>query len=473
MKQEGLMPNRATYNSLLRVLARYCFYDEAMAFFEEMKDVDVSPDAETFMHLLHSARNKDERAVEFILDLIRQHGVDMDSGIFHELIVRHVLREELEMCLQRLDDMFAWQVSPLFETVEKVVVLAADKGNARIAYDLLSSYEANSTRRIGGFPWMNVLIACAQSLHEEGTLAAWDKVVKEHQVTPDEGTCNAVLLCAARYGHPDLAASVLEQLDVMGADKREHHFAALLEACAKGDLVKLALEVLTFMRRAGTKPTTLSATPLFDILKDDTDKADVAFNLLYDIHADGTKVDVTAMNVLVQAAVHQGDFGRAVGIYRAAPDWNVKPDAATFNIMLRGCLEQKNAEMAERVASEMQEHRVKPNTETFETLIEIALLPAQYEDAFYYLLEMKKAELVPSMHVYEQLIRKCILNADTRYELALEEMKEHGYEVRVGLQEFIDRKGKKVFEPAQPPRPATLLDSYRAERDARYGPPPQ
>lgn len=293
----------------------------------------------------------------------------------------------------------------------------------------------------------------------------------EHLITPDEGTCDAVLACAARHGLPTLAAEAIKQLDAMDAPKREHHFAALVEACATAGLLKVALETLAFMRSTGVPPGKHTAAPILERLADDIQKTDDAFNLLYDLHADGKGVDVAAMNVVVAAAVAQGDLGRAVGIYKSAPDWDLKPNAGTFNILLRGCLELGQLELPDRIIDEMQELKVKPNAETFETLIHLALVPDQYEGVFFYLVEMKKAKLVPSPDVYEAVVRKCIKNNDSRFELALEEMREHEYEVSEDLQKFIDRKGQETVPTPRPPRQETLLDSYRAERDAKYGPP--
>ena len=102
--------------------------------------------------------------MDYILDLMRQQSVSMDQSIFNELILRHARREELEMCIQQLDDMFTWQLGPMLESVEAVVALASQKANARLAYELAYSYEANSTRRLSAKAWMNVLISSAQSL---------------------------------------------------------------------------------------------------------------------------------------------------------------------------------------------------------------------------------------------------------------------------------------------------------------------
>lgn len=297
------------------------------------------------------------------------------------------------------------------------------------------------------------------SPQQEGTVAAWDKAIKEYQMTPIEGTVLAVLHVAARYGLPTLAAEALKQLDVMGAEKKEQHFAALLEACVSAGLLKVALETLSFIRQTGTKPNKHTSAAIFEMLKSDIDKTDDAFNLLYDLKEEGKKVDIEAMNVVIRAAIAQGDLNRAVGIYKAAPDWGVKPLASTFNILFRGCLEHNQLELAPRIISEMEELKVKADGETYEALIRLALVPDDYEDAFFYIQQMQTRGFVPSVYVYEDLIRKLVRNNDDRSATAIQEMQDHGYEVAPDLQEFIDSRGVNPFlEPPPPPR-GSLLDS--------------
>ncbi|EJD52754.1 hypothetical protein AURDEDRAFT_98234 [Auricularia subglabra TFB-10046 SS5] len=432
-----------------------------MAFYEEMVATGVPARADTFAHLLRAAQNSDDRSVDYILDLIRQAGVPTDMGIFHELIIRHAKRGELEMCIQRLDDMLAWEISPSLESVEAITVLASEKGNARLAYEVAQSFEESSTRRLGAKTWVNILIASAQSLYRQGTEGAWEKVINEHKIMPDEGACIAVLHCAARHGLPQLAGDVIAQLFSAGVKPEEHHFAALVEAFAASGTLLEALAALSWMRSHKVPPTAHTAAPILERISADIDKTDDAFNLLYDLHADGRVVDIVAMNCVVEAAAKQGDLGRAVGIYKSAGDWDLAPDTSTFNILLDGCRAHGQVELPERILAEMQERGVRPDARTFETLIRIALIPDQYEDAFFYLSEMEKAKMVPAQEVYEAVVRKCVVHHDSRYTLAVQEMKQHGYEVTPTLQTFIDTKGKAPVKREPPPRAHTLLDYQR------------
>ena len=96
---------------------------------------------------------------------MRQTETPMDASTFQQLIHRHVLRQELEMCIQRLEDMIHWGVGPLLVTIGAVVRLAGELQNPRLAHTLAVTYEAQSTRGLDAHSWMNILIGSAEMLY--------------------------------------------------------------------------------------------------------------------------------------------------------------------------------------------------------------------------------------------------------------------------------------------------------------------
>ena len=89
----------------------------------------------------------------------------------------------------------------------------------------------------------------------------------------------------------------------------------------------------------------------------------------------------------------------------------------------------------------MKETGVSPDSQTYERLVVLCLQGETYEDAFFYLEEMKSLAMVPPLIVYDAIIRKLVSVGDTRYTIALEELKECGYEVSIRLQSFIASGG--------------------------------
>ena len=97
--------------------------------------------------------------------------------------------------------------------------------------------------------------------------------------------------------------------------------------------------------------------------------------------------------------------------------------------------------LGDKLIAEMREAGISPDARTYERLIVLCLTQPTYEDAFYYLEEMKTLGLHPSHAVYEAIIRKLVSVGDTRYKIALEELKECGYPVSSRLESFISSGG--------------------------------
>jgi pentatricopeptide repeat protein len=196
------------------------------------------------------------------------------------------------------------------------------------------------------------------------------------------------------------------------------------------------------MRSSNIFPTATTAQPIYVVLKQDIDKVDSAWKLLDTLRSEGKTIDRTAINAIVRAAISLSDLQRAVGAYKAFPDYKCIPDIDTFNTLLSGCIAASHRELGDRLLLDLKELGIKPDATTYERIILLCITQAVYEDAFFYLEEMKAQKFVPPRRVYDAIIRTCIAAGDSRYTLALDEMKQCGYTVSNSLQQFIDSGGR-------------------------------
>lgn len=295
-------------------------------------------------------------------------------------------------------------------------------------------------------------------------MRAWQKVVHELNVTPDEGLCIMILNTAGRHGNSPLALDALRILERIGVTWQEHHFAPVVEALCKEKNVKDALAVLHLMRSHNITPLSETTLPISNAIATDADSVDNAWGYLESLNEDGRTVDTSALNVVVRASVIIGDLQRAVGTYKAAGSLNVEPDVDTYNLLFAGCVAARHRQLGDRLLTEMKEAGVRPDATTYERLIALCLTQANYEDAFFYLEEMKAEGHVPPRSAYVAIIRKCVKLGDTRFKLAREEMLECGYEVSESLQRFIDSGGEDdVREVSTRRTPSRVLAHKREE----------
>lgn len=379
---------------------------------------------------------------------------------FFLMIQRHTTdKRNLEFILQCMYVMGSRGLVIELTIAQDVIGLAAELGFPRLALDLAENFEATSVRRLSPETWMRCLASSAEALYvcgifimyrfhltydwkTEGVQRCWEQVVGVLNVTPDEGLCLDVLHTAGRHGLSDLATDVIRVLRNLGADWQEHHFAPLVEALCKAGNLKDAFGTLDLMRSSNIFPTTITAQPIYDFLKQDIDKVDGAWELLDNLRNEGKTIDRTAINAIIRAAISLSDLQRAVGAYKAFPDYKCVPDIDTFNTLLSGCIVASHRELGNKLLLDLKGLGIKPDATTYERIIILCLTQATYEDAFFYLEEMKAQKFVPPRSVYDAIIRTCIAAGDSRHTLALDELKQCGYTVSRSLQTFIDSGGQ-------------------------------
>lgn len=258
-------------------------------------------------------------------------------------------------------------------------------------------------------------------------------------------------------------------LKVIGASWQEYHFAPLIEAFSRAGKLKEAIMTLEIMRANGIEPVAETTRSIFTTINRDTDVLDNTWAIIEALHQEKKTIDVAALKVIIEAAVSLGDLQRAIGTYKSFSEYGVQPDLATYNHLLEGCISARHRQLGDLLLTDMKEAKIKPNHETYQNLIKLCLTQPTYEDAFFYLEEMKAAGHVPPRHVYEALVQTCFSSGDPRYTIALEEMKECGYELSPRLMAHIRAAVRRGAQIAETPKPQLELLDGAAQRFIETG----
>ena len=261
-------------------------------------------------------------------------------------------------------------------------------------------------------------------------------------LTPDEGACLSILHTCARHGLSDLASDVMRVLQGTGVDPwYELHFAPLVEALCKDGKLKEALHTLDGMRKKCINPTSETVRPFTEYLQQDVDRLDGVWQTLDQWRREGNTVDALVLNSIIQASVFLDDLQRAVGAYKSFSDYDCKPNVGTFNFLLSGCVAAKHRQLGDKFLRDLKQAAVAPNAKTYEHIILLCLTQPVYDDAFFYLEEMKTQKFAPSARVYTAIIQACVAAKDSRYSIALAEMRQCGYVLPPSLRQSLSDYG--------------------------------
>lgn len=255
-----------------------------------------------------------------------------------------------------------------------------------------------------------------------------------------------MLHTAGRHGLPELAINVHRVLEAIGVDLREYHFAPVIESFCRTNRIKEALSTLTLMSQHNIEPNSNTAHPIFEAIRVSTDAIDAAWDALEALHSEGQTVNITAVNVVIQASISLGDLQRAFGTYQMCAELGVKPTLDTYHFLLSGCIATQHRELGNRLIADMKEAKIKPDARTYERQIVLCLTGETYEDAFFYLEEMKAENLFPPLSVYEAIIQRCVVEKDARYAVAVQELEELGYSLSPALMRVISGEGEAESE---------------------------
>ncbi|KAF8706089.1 pentatricopeptide repeat protein, partial [Rhizoctonia solani] len=435
--ENGVRPNAVSYDTMLKVIASYGLFDLTVKIFEDMLKMKVGDKQQGLNYVLESAA-ADPSLEAKAFKMFEEHGCSWNEITYQHILEALARRENVEMAVQVLSEMFEKGITPNVQSIQTVICLAAQMGMPQFAMEMAIKAER--------FPGVNtdqvrmaVLMSGAETMNANVVQKAWD-YIRRTRCPPTEPLCVEILNTAARHGLPELACSVLEYLQESSQEIQEHHLAAVIGSYAVAGQIRDAYLALDLFKDHRVKFLPESASGLVEVIARSSETLDNAWDLLTQLPR---PVNIEAVNTTIEAATNLSDMQRAIGIYKELPDLEVSPDAQTFDILLGGCLSISHAELGERLYQDMLSNQIRPTLQTYSRLILLALTQETYESAFSRLEEIKGRNMIPPQRVYEALVQRCVEEGDPRAELALEDMEICGYRVSTGLRDYLLKSQKK------------------------------
>ena len=93
---------------------------------------------------------------------MKKLSIKPNAQIYTSIINTFTRGGNLEMAMQYLFAMRSQHIVPELSAVQAVIILAAERGYARLALDLINNFENISHRRVGDEIWVACLYSAAQ-----------------------------------------------------------------------------------------------------------------------------------------------------------------------------------------------------------------------------------------------------------------------------------------------------------------------
>ena len=265
-------------------------------------------------------------------------------------------------------------------------------------------------------------------------------------MNPADGTCTAVLNCAARHADPNLATSAIGLLSKRSTVLGVHHYEALLEAYVGIEDIKTSFRILNIMTNAGLTPDASSTRSIYLWLTKSSFHALEGWKILKSLKADGYTIPIAAVNVVLEGVIFTNNLSHshdlAIDYYKELHRiCAAGPNIETFNTLLRGLGAHGRGSKSKAMflASEIQALNLKPDELTYDRLILICLHTenADYDDCFRYLEEMMmvgkdKVDAAGRRGWWMRpgtvvaLVKRCVESGDERAWQLMEDMRVRG-----------------------------------------------
>jgi pentatricopeptide repeat protein len=403
MRQRGLQPNTATYNSLLGGALAAGDFAKAWRTIDQMESSNVHVDAYSLSILFkgykHVRRTMDHDSLDKVMALIKKHSVKVDEVL---------VNVALEAC-----------------------VALRDLG--RLRHALATFHSAGwSLSKDASMHTYGVMIKAnglSQNLAEAWRL--WNEVKVDRHLEPSEQLYGQMMDVLVTSDRLEDALTLFKEMKVTHSRTLDSQgfsvaYAMIIRGFAQRKNCAQALECYEEMKNNGTKASHVVHNTLIDACSRVGDMATAS--RLFEEMSDAECVpDLITYSTLIKGYCSSNELDHALQLFTIMQKKGIRPDAVVFNSLLDGCAKRQMPSLCEQVIRDMDKAGVVPSNHSASILIKLYGRCKNVDAAFRVINEMpKKYGFKPNNPVYTCLMATCIANGrlDRAMELRVQMQKE-------------------------------------------------
>jgi pentatricopeptide repeat protein len=395
MKERGLRPNIATYNSLLSQNLAAGDFSRAWRTVEQMENSGQSPDAYTISILFkgykRERRTMDALSIDRALALVEKHSVKVD-----EVLVNIAL----EAC-----------------------VALRDLTRLKNAFDIFKRSGWAIPKQCAMHTYGVLIKAHGQSQNISEAWRLWEEVTVEKGLEASEQLYGQMLDALVGNGQLDDALVLFEEMKVAHRDSLNSQgfavaYAMIIRGFAQRKECARALKCYQEMKMHGTKVSLVVLNTLIDACSRVSDMG-TASKLHEEMVDMNVLPDLITYSTLIKGFSVCGELDKALQLFTTMRNKGIRPDAIVFNSLLDGCARKQMPALCEQVVADMETAGVVPSNHSASIMIKLYGRCKDLDAAFKVIDEMpKKFGFQANNAVYTCLMSACIANG--RLEQAME-----------------------------------------------------
>ncbi|ORE00867.1 hypothetical protein BCV72DRAFT_246357 [Rhizopus microsporus var. microsporus] len=441
-----------TYNYVINAYSRAGESHGIIPLLQQMEAENITPHRVFFEQALELAGSLGEPVLQaHILQYMERHGYKKTPIIYNAFLKCAKENMELERAIDILDEMKKCNIKPSMSSYSELIDLAVTFEEPETAYELLLSAKLLKDFAEYEEPlYLNVLRSASYHYKHDIVKILWEEAITQKGYRPDEGLCLQVLNMTGKYADPRLASSVIKYIGSQGYTYRELHFQPLIQAFAQTGDIRSTFKLLHAMREAGVTPSKRTITSMSSIFAQDKSaitKAKAAIDEA--LRSDIKEIDILAVNLVIHVLASNRQYDEALSLYNRVMEAGVTPNEETLDAVLDSCIHSQDAALGEKIYNEMISKGISKTPSTLSKMVALMCTQEEYDDAFKYLEEMKHLDMIPYRGSYYKLVKTLAAAKDPRLNIALEDMKDYGYELSTHLQEYIEQHDENQYDEGE------------------------
>jgi pentatricopeptide repeat protein len=387
MRQRGLQPNTATYNSLLGSALAVGDFARAWRTIEQIETSGQAVDAYTLSILFKGYKNgrrtMDAEIIDKAFALIKKHSVKVDEVL---------VNVALEAC-----------------------IALRDLNRLRTAMQLFQSRGWSMSKEASMHTYGILIKAHGLSQNLDEAWRLWQQVTVEKRMEPSEQLYGLMLDVLVGSDRLEDALVLFEEMKITHSRSFDSQgfavaYAMIIKGYAQRKNCVKALQCYEDMKMRGTQASLVVLNTLIDACSrvGDMQAANKLFKDMLDAECDP---DVITYSTLIKGHCNGNDLDQALQMFRLMEKKGIRPDAIVFNSLLDGCAKKQMTSLCEQVIQDMEKAGVVPSNHSASILIKLYGRTKNLDAAFRVVDEFpKKYGVRCNNPVYTCLMSACISN---------------------------------------------------------------